>query len=261
MKTKIMGILNITKDSFFEDSRINVLEAKDRIEKMLQDGADMIDIGALSSRPGSEAISEEEELKRVRGVLDIVKKNRFYEKAVFSLDSYSPLTLDYALNCGFRVINDITGLSDDNVCIVAKKHKAHVCIMHMRGNPQNMQTDPFYEDVLKDVDEFFNERVEKAKSFGINDIILDVGIGFGKNLEHNIALIKNHSSFLHFGYPLLVGASRKSMIDKISPSPIEQRLPGTLAIHIEAVRNGASIIRCHDVKEHVQAIRVFEALQ
>ncbi|MDR1461184.1 MAG: dihydropteroate synthase [Campylobacteraceae bacterium] len=261
MKTKIMGILNITEDSFFESSRTNVPEAKERIEKMLQDGADMIDIGALSSRPGSKAISEEEEFKRVRGVLDIVKQNRFYEKAIFSIDSYSPLTIDYALNCGFKIINDITGLSDDDVCVAAKKHKATVCIMHMKGTPQNMQTDPTYEDVVKEVDEFFIQRVEKAKSFDIEDIILDVGIGFGKNLNHNVALIKNHFYFLHFGYPLLVGASRKSMINEILPSAIEERLSGTLAVHIEAVRNKASIIRCHDVKEHVQAIRVFEALQ
>ncbi|MDR0408380.1 MAG: dihydropteroate synthase [Campylobacteraceae bacterium] len=261
MKTKIMGILNITEDSFFEGSRTDIFGAKNRIEKMIGDGADMIDIGALSSRPGSKMISDEEELRRIRSVLNIVKKNRFYEKVQFSLDSYSPLTIDYALNCGFKIINDITGLSNDNVCMVAKKHKATVCIMHMKGTPKDMQADPFYEDVIKEVDEFFTQRVEKAKSFGIEDIILDVGIGFGKNLKHNIALIKNHSYFSHFGYPLLIGASRKSMIDSISPSAIKDRLSGTLAIHIEAVRNKASIVRCHDVKEHVQAIRVFEALQ
>jgi dihydropteroate synthase len=115
--------------------------------------------------------------------------------------------------------------------------------------------------VLKEVDEFFAERISKAKSFGIKDIILDVGIGFGKNLEHNISLIKHHAKFLHFGYPLLIGASRKSMIDKISPSDATDRLSGTLAVHLEAVRNGADIVRCHDVREHVQAIKVFEALR
>jgi dihydropteroate synthase len=256
-----MGILNINSDSFFEGSRTAVNEAENKIIQMINDGADMIDIGALSSRPGSKTIGDEEELERVRAVLDIVKKNRFYEKAIFSLDSYSPLCLDYALNCGFRIINDITGLSNDDVCLTAKKHNASVCIMHMKGEPKNMQANPEYDDVVKEVGDFFKERIEKAKSFGIEDIILDVGIGFGKNLEHNIALIKNHSHFLHFGYPLLIGASRKSMIDGISPSCIGERLPGTLSIHIEAVRNGASIVRCHDVKEHVQALRVFEAIQ
>ncbi|MDR3346468.1 MAG: dihydropteroate synthase [Campylobacteraceae bacterium] len=261
MKTKIMGILNINNDSFFEGSRINTAAAKEKIEQMIADGADMIDIGALSSRPGSEPLSEEEELERLRDVLDIVRENKFYEKAVFSLDSYSPLCLEYALESGFTVVNDITGLSDDEVCKVAKKHNAAVCIMHMKGSPKDMQVEPAYDDVLKEVDEFFAERISKAKSFGIKDIILDVGIGFGKNLEHNISLIKHHAKFLHFGYPLLIGASRKSMIDKISPCGVEDRLAGTLAVHLEAVRNGADIVRCHDVKEHVRAIKVFEALR
>ncbi|MDR2635521.1 MAG: dihydropteroate synthase [Campylobacteraceae bacterium] len=261
MKTKIMGILNINSDSFFEGSRIAIHEAEQKIIQMIHDGADIIDIGALSSRPGSEMISDEEELKRVRSVLDTVKKNRFYEKVEFSLDSYSPLTLDYALNCGFKIINDITGLASDEVCKIAKKHNAAVCIMHMKGEPKDMQANPEYGDVVKEVGGFFQERIDKAKSFGINDIILDVGIGFGKNLEHNIALIKHHGDFLHFGYPLLIGASRKSMINSITPCEVKDRLPATLIIHTEAVRNGASIVRCHDVKEHVQAIRVFEALQ
>lgn len=133
--------------------------------------------------------------------------------------------------------------------------------MHMKGSQKDMQEDPTYENVTKDVDEFFACRVDKAKSFGIRDVILDVGIGFGKTLEHNIELIKNHGYFLHFGYPLLIGASRKSMIDRILPSSIECRLPGTLVAHLMAVKNGASIIRCHDVKEHVQAVKVFEALK
>ncbi|MDR2100622.1 MAG: dihydropteroate synthase [Campylobacteraceae bacterium] len=260
MKTKIMGILNINSDSFFEGSRTAVHEAKERIVQMINDGADMIDIGALSSRPGSEMINEEEELQRVRGVFDLVKKERLHEKAVFSLDSYSPLTLDYALNCGFKIVNDITGLSNDDVCVIAKKYNAAVCIMHMKGEPKSMQTNPEYSDIVKEVDDFFKERVEKARSFGIKDIILDVGIGFGKKLEHNIALIKHHRYFTHFGYPLLIGASRKSMISDICEAPIKERLAGTIIVHAQAVRNGASIVRCHDVKEHVQAMRVFEAL-
>ncbi|MDR1975825.1 MAG: dihydropteroate synthase [Campylobacteraceae bacterium] len=261
MKTKIMGIINITSDSFFEGSRTKADDARERILQMITDGAHMIDIGALSSRPGSEMISDEEELERVRVVLDMIKKERLCEKVEFSLDSYSPLTLDYALNCGFRMVNDITGLINDDVCRVAKKHNASVCIMHMKGEPKSMQTNPEYNDVVKEVGEFFEERIEKAKSFGINDIVLDVGIGFGKELGHNITLIKRHSDFLRFGYPLLIGASRKSMIDKISPSEVKDRLPGTLIVHTEAVRMGATIVRCHDVKEHVQAIKVFEALQ
>ncbi|MDR2789863.1 MAG: dihydropteroate synthase [Campylobacteraceae bacterium] len=260
MKTKIMGILNINSDSFFEGSRTAAGEAEQKIAQMINDGADMIDIGALSSRPGSETISDEEELGRLRNVLDIVKKNRFYEKAIFSLDSYSPLALDYALFCGFKIVNDITGLANDEVCKTAKKHNAAVCIMHMKGEPKSMQANPEYRNVVKEIDEFFKERIDKAKSFDINDIILDAGIGFGKELRHNIELVKRQGDFLHFGYPLLIGASRKSMIDNITPCEVKERLSGTLIIHAEAVRNGASIVRCHDVKEHVQAFRVFEAL-
>lgn len=259
-RVQIMGVLNINSDSFFSRSRIDSKISKDKIEKMISDGADIIDIGGLSSRPGSEGISDEEELARVKDIIDIIYKNRYFEKTIFSLDSYSPLTLDYALTHGFKIVNDITGLANYEVCKVAKKHNATVCIMHMKGSPKDMQTNPEYEDVIKEVDDFFKERVEKAKSFGIDDIILDVGIGFGKTLEHNIALIKNHKHFLHFGYPLLVGASRKSMIDKIYPSEVKDRLPGTLAIHLKSIDNGALIIRCHDVKEHIQAVRVYERL-
>ncbi|MDR1614447.1 MAG: dihydropteroate synthase [Campylobacteraceae bacterium] len=261
MKTKIMAVLNINSDSFFKESRITTDEAEQKIIQTINDGADIIDIGALSSRPGSETISDEEELKRVKKTLDMIKQQKFYEKAVFSLDSYSPLTLDYALNCGFKIVNDITGLQDAEVCKIAKKYSATVCIMHMKGEPKNMQANPEYSDIVKEVDDFFKERIERAKSFGIDNIILDAGIGFGKKLEHNIALIKHYNYFTHFGYPLLVGASRKSMISDISHSSIENRLPGTLAVHLEAVRNGAAIVRCHDVKEHVQALKVFEALQ
>jgi dihydropteroate synthase len=138
--------------------------------------------------------------------------------------------------------------------------------MHKKGTPKDMQKNPFYENVVLEVDEFFSKRIEKAKSFGIKDIILDVGIGFGKRLEDNLALIKHMEHFLHFGYELLIGASRKSMIDMImqkegiTTTPGE-RLPGTLILHTEAVRNGASIVRCHDVKEHFQALRVYEELK
>ncbi|MFV0481976.1 MAG: dihydropteroate synthase [Campylobacteraceae bacterium] len=260
LKTKIMGVLNINSDSFFKNSRINEEKAKEKIELMINDGADIIDIGGLSSRPGSESISQEDELERIKSTIDIIYKNKFYERAVFSLDSYSPLCLDYALYHKFKIVNDITGLSNDEVCKVSKKYNATVCIMHMKGSPKDMQENPTYEDVVSEVNEFFAKRINKAKSFGLNDLILDVGIGFGKTLEHNIELIKHHRDFLHFGYPLLIGASRKSMIDKLSPSNIEDRLPGTLVVHLEAVRQGASIVRCHDVKEHLQALRVFEAL-
>ena len=259
-QTKIMGVLNANEDSFFKNSRFDNSQANLRIEKMIEDGANIIDIGAVSSRPGSIAVEEEVELQRIKDIVDTIYKNKYYEKVDFSIDSYAPKVIDYVLNHGFKIVNDITGLQNDEVCKIAAKYDAQVVIMHMQNNPENMQKEPFYENVILQIDEYFKNQIAKANSFGIKDIVLDVGIGFGKTLEHNLTLLKNLEHFSHFGYELLIGASRKSMIDKIVPSSIEQRLPGSLAIHLESIRNGASIIRCHDVKEHFQAIKVFEAI-
>ena len=168
--------------------------------------------------------------------------------------------IDYVLSHGFKIVNDITGLQNDEVCRIAANYDAQVVIMHMQNDPTSMQNEPFYENVILEIDEYFKTQIEQAHSFGIKDIVLDVGIGFGKTLEHNLLLLKNLEHFKHFGYELLIGASRKSMINMITPSAIEDRLAGTLAIHLESIRNGASIIRCHDVKEHHQAIKVFEAI-
>ena len=258
--TKIMGVLNANDDSFFQDSRFDNSQANLRIEKMIEDGANIIDIGAVSSRPGSIAVPEDIELQRIKDIVDTIYKNKYYEKVDFSIDSYSPLVIDYVLNHGFKIVNDITGLQNDEVCKIAAKYDAQVVIMHMQNNPTNMQEEPYYENVILEIDEYLKNQIQKAQSFGIKDIVLDVGIGFGKTLEHNLLLLKNLEHFKHFGYELLIGASRKSMIDKITPSTIEDRLAGTIAIHLESIRNGASIIRCHDVKEHFQAIKVFEAI-
>lgn len=260
-KTKIMGVLNANEDSFFRNSRFDNKEASLRIEKMIEDGADIIDIGAVSSRPGSIAVEPKIELERLKDIVDTIYSNKYYEKVDFSIDSYEPLVIDYVLNHGFNIVNDITGLQNDEVCRLTSSYDATAVIMHMQNDPQNMQQNPNYENVMLEIDDFFKQRVEKAESFGINKIVLDVGIGFGKNLEHNLTLLKNLEHFKHFGYELLIGASRKSMINMIVPASIEDRLAGTLAIHLESIRNGASIIRCHDVKEHHQAIKVLEAIK
>ncbi len=257
---KLMGVINANDDSFFSGSRFKGNSALSRIEKFISEGASIIDIGGVSSRPGSEAVSEEEELSRIKPIVDAISEAKLYEKAEFSLDSYSPLCCEYALSRGFSIINDITALENDEVAKVVSKYGATVVLMHKKGTPKDMQKSPSYENVLDEVDEFFQSRIQKAKSFGIEKIVLDVGIGFGKTLEHNLSLIKHHRHFLHFGYPLLVGASRKSVIDMISPSSVEDRLSGTLAIHLRAVQNGASILRVHDVKEHMQALRVSQKI-
>jgi len=261
-KTKIMGVINANEDSFYEGSRFKGKEAIKKIEQMMLGGADIIDIGGVSSRPGSKSVDEEEEFLRIKPIVDEIYAAKLYEKIRFSLDSYSVKSLRYALERGFEIVNDITGLKNDEVAKIAAKFGASVVIMHMKGTPENMQKNPSYEDLIPEIEEFFSKRVQKAKSFGIKDkdIILDVGIGFGKSLKHNLLLIKHLGHFKKFGYELLIGASRKSMINMIVKSPVEQRLPGTLSIHLKAVQNGASIIRCHDVKEHFQALRVQEAI-
>lgn len=258
---KIMGILNANEDSFYSNSRFQSKEAQERIEKMIEDGANIIDLGGVSSRPGSVYVGEDEEFRRLKSTIDLIYSKKYFEKVDFSLDSFSPKNIEYALNNGFKIVNDITGLQNDEVCKLISTYKAQAVIMHMQNNQTNMQDNPSYENVILEIDDFFQERVKKARSFGIEDIVLDIGIGFGKNLEHNLLLLKNLEHFKHFGLELLVGASRKSMIGHIIPSQPQDRLAGTLTIHLESLRNGANIIRCHDVKEHIQALKVFEAIE
>lgn len=256
----VMGVLNTNEDSFFHGSRFQGEKALKHIETMIAEGAGIIDVGGVSSRPGSIGVSEVEELSRVKPVIDLIAEHKLTCKAKFSLDSYSPLCLEYALSHGFEIVNDITALANDDVARVAARHDATVVLMHMKGEPSGMQHAPQYDDVMLEVDAFFEERIAKAQAFGIRKIVLDVGIGFGKSLEHNLKLLKHHEHFLHFGYPLLVGASRKSMIDAIIPTPVSERLAGTLALHLKAYEHGASMVRVHDVKAHVQALSVLRAL-
>ncbi len=262
-KIKIMGIINANDDSFFSGSRFMDRDAIKEIEKMIAEGADIIDIGAVSSRPNADEVLEEVELKRIKPICDAIKSKKLYERVSFSIDSYTPLVIEYALKSGFNLVNDITGASNSEVIKLAIKYGAKLCIMHMQGTPQTMQDNPYYDDIMVEVSDFFEDRIDKCESLGMrrDDIILDVGIGFGKTLEHNLTLIRNMKHFKKFGCEILVGASRKSMIDKIIHTPISERLSGTLAIHLKSISNGgASIIRCHDIKEHVQAISVWESL-
>jgi len=257
----IMGILNANEDSFYHGSRFQGSKAIERIETMIEEGADMIDLGGVSSRPGSIAVSAEEELSRVAPIIDALYEQKFYEKTRLSLDSYEPLVIHYALERGFHIINDITGLANDEVARLCGSYGATAIIMHMQGNPKSMQENPSYSSVISDVEDFFRERIEKGDAFGIKDMILDCGIGFGKRTEDNCTLITHQSHFLRLGKKLLVGASRKSMIDAISPSKSDERLAGSIAIHLKAIEEGATILRVHDVKEHMQAINVWKALR
>jgi len=258
---EIMGVINANEDSFYEGSRFNISNAVDKITQMIEEGAHIIDIGGVSSRPNADKVSVEEELQRVKDIYKVIQEEELYKSARFSCDSYEPRVIEMALESGFSMVNDITGLANDEVCKLCASYDATAVIMHMQGNPQTMQNNPQYEDVITDVYEFLNERSLKAESFGIKDIVLDVGIGFGKTLEDNLKLISELENFLRLKKSLLVGTSRKSMIDKISPASVENRLAGTLTLHLEAAQNGASILRVHDVKEHIQALKVQAALR
>lgn len=258
--TKIMGVINANDDSFFDASRFKNRDAISKIISMIDDGAQIIDIGGVSTKPGSLEISEAEELNRLKPICDIICEQKLFEKVIFSIDSYTPSVIEYALQSGFTIVNDITGLINDEVAQITAKYDATIVIMHMQGKPKDMQNNPKYNNVLEEVHSFFERQIQKAKQFGINKIILDVGIGFGKTLEHNLVLLKNMDRFLDFGYEVLIAASRKSMIDKITPSTPQKRLSGTLAIHLDSVRRGATLVRCHDVKEHHQALKVHEAI-
>lgn len=260
-KIEIMGVINANDDSFFSGSRFESEGAIAKIEQMIEEGAAIIDIGGVSSAPNSKVISAQEELSRVKPICDTIKEKKLYEKADFSIDSYEPLVVEYAFKSGFKILNDITCLQNDALCRLCAEYSATAIIMHMQGTPQTMQINPHYENLLSDIYAFFQERIQKADSYGIKNIVLDVGIGFGKTVEDNLYLLKNLEHFGSLQKPLLVGASRKSMIDKIVPTKVEDRLAGTLVLHLEALKNGAEILRVHDVKEHFGMVKVYEALR
>lgn len=259
---RIMGVINANDDSFFAGSRFQQTDAVARIKQMIDEGAAIIDIGAVSSRPGADVVSPSAELERVQPICDAIASEKWHEQVLFSIDSYTPEVVEYALRSGFGLINDITGARDEAIVKLAVQYDVQLCIMHMQGTPQTMQRDPNYDDVTAEIAAFFEERIARCEALGLprEKIILDVGIGFGKTLEHNLTLIRNMAHFTSFGCDVLIGASRKSMIDMIVPAPVEERLPGTLAIHLKAIENGANIVRCHDVAEHVQAVKVWGAL-
>jgi len=256
----VMGIINANDDSFYSGSRFKDSGAVERIVEMLEDGANIIDIGGVSSRPNAPIVTPKDELERVKPILDVIKSENLYDKVKFSIDSYEPSVISYALESGFNIVNDITGLENDEVVKLCASYDATAVIMHMKGTPQTMQNNPQYSNIVDEIYNFLKARKERAISFGVKDIVLDVGIGFGKSLDDNLRLIKNLENFLTLESPLLVGVSRKSMIDKIHKSNVDERLAGTLTLHLEAVKNGASILRVHDVREHIQALKVQTAL-
>lgn len=256
-KCEIMAVLNFNSDSFNPSSRVSIDDAISRIESLISLGVDYIDIGMVSSRPGSEYIGSKAEFQRVAPVVDLIYTNKLYDKVEFSLDSFDVNCLEYALDRGFSFVNDIS--ADPNLAFLAGKYGAKYCLMHKNGDPKTMQIGIKNSDILEIVSEFFTEKLEKISSSKAKQIYLDIGIGFGKTARDNMALIKHLEHFLSFGYPLLVGASRKSIIDYYSPSSVDERLAGSLYLHQKAIENGASIIRTHDPKEHIQMLKLHNA--
>lgn len=258
-KPLIMGILNVTPDSFSDGGKYdNYLTAITHAIKMEDEGADIIDIGGESTRPGAKPIDIEEELKRVIPVIEGIRKE---SNIVISIDTYKSNVASKAISAGANIINDISGLRfDANMVHFASEAQVPIIVMHMLGNPQNMQSNPSYSNLMNELITFFQERVDVLTSKGINknNIILDPGIGFGKTTDHNFTLIRELGRIVELGYPVLVGPSRKSFIGKTLNLPLEDRIEGTAAAVTAAIMNGTRIVRVHDVKEMLRVVKMTE---
>lgn len=257
----VMGVLNVTPDSFSDGGRFHSLElALSRAEQMIEDGVDIIDIGGESSRPGAQPLSLDEELHRVMPVLYAL---RDCGKPI-SIDTYKPEVMREALAAGADMINDINGFRAPGALSAVKDADCALCIMHMQRDPATMQANPVYADVTSDVTEFLRDRISILVTQGVDRqrICIDPGFGFGKTLDHNLSLLKNLDRLAgELGLPLLVGLSRKSMIGAITGRPVEARIAGSVAAALVAAERGAHIVRVHDVAETVDAFKVWRAVK
>lgn len=259
---KIIGILNVTPDSFYDGGQYTTKETiLQRVGEMLSEGADIIDVGAYSSRPGAEHIGEKEEMARIDKALSAIRNN--FTDILISVDTFRSSVARFAIeNFKVNIINDISSgeLEDNMFSIVAQKNIPYI-MMHMQGKPQNMQENPQYDNLLKEIMLFFARKLQFLKQQGVNDIIIDPGFGFGKTIEHNYYLLKNLDQFKIFNLPVLVGISRKSMIYKVLHGTPQESLNGTTALHMAALLNGANLLRVHDVKQAKETIELFKQYQ
>jgi dihydropteroate synthase len=253
----LMGILNLTQNSFYDGGTLHGIDdILSRVESMLEEGATIIDIGAMSSRPFSEALSISEELKPLETYLPKIMAR--FSETYFSIDTYRSTIAQFALENGVCMLNDISAYRLDKELIsVLKKHQVPYVLMHMKGIPQDMQMNPKYDNLLLELYQFFDSKIMELKSKGISDIILDLGFGFGKRIEDNYKLLKNLSYFHTLDLPILTGISRKSMIYKPLGSTAKDALNGSTALHFEALRQGSKILRVHDVKEAKEVITLY----
>lgn len=258
---KVMGILNVTPDSFYDGGRFkNEKSILTQVEKLLKEGATFIDIGAYSSRPGADFVSEDEELKRLIPIVNAVVKS--FPKSLISIDSFRSRVIKASVEVGATMVNDISGGQLDPLMLetVGTLGVPYI-MMHMEGTPQTMQQMTDYSDVIKEVYAYFSKRIELARTHQIKDIIIDLGFGFSKTLEQNFELLGVLEYYKHLNLPILAGVSRKSMIYKTLNTTADQALNGTTALHMVALQKGAKLLRVHDVKEAVECVQLYEMLQ
>lgn len=264
-RTWIMGVLNVTPDSFSDGGKyFNREIAVEHALQMAADGADIIDVGGESTRPkgpygeGAEEISSEEEIRRV---VPVVKELSSRSDVVISIDTVKSVVAEAALKAGAAIVNDISGLNfDDGMADVVSSHGATLIAMHIKGSPKTMQQNPVYQDVVKEVKQGLLHSIEKARSAGIEQIMIDPGIGFGKKLDHNLSLIKNLRKFTDLNRPIVIGPSRKAFIGMLLNLPVEERLEGTAAAVAASILNGANVVRVHDVKEMKRVAVIADAI-
>jgi dihydropteroate synthase len=254
---RVMGILNITPDSFYSGSRYSTdEEILSAATRMLEDGADILDVGGYSSRPGAADISIQEEGARVLKAIKLI--SREFPEAIISVDTFrADIAREAVVECGANMINDISGGDADSEMFFIIEHlNVPYILMHMKGNPRSMQNKPVYEDIVADILKWFGERIFRLNSSGVKDIIIDPGFGFGKTIDHNFELLRRLGDFSIAGLPVVVGISRKSMIWKTLDISADEALNGTTALNAIALFNGADILRVHDVKEAVQTVQL-----
>jgi dihydropteroate synthase len=258
---KVMGILNITPDSFYDGGKYkNEAEILSQTEKMLSEGATFIDVGAYSSRPGAAHISEDEELQRITPVLELLIKN--FPEIIISVDTFRSKIAEESIALGAALINDISGgKMDEKMFVTIGKLQVPYIVMHMLGTPQTMQKNPVYENVITEITTFFAEQLFKLRALQVKDIIIDVGFGFGKTMDHNFEMLQNLNLFKNLDVPILTGVSRKSMLYKTLNITSKEALNATTVANTIALLNGTNILRVHDVKEAFEAVIIVEKLK
>ena len=255
-----MGVVNVTPDSFSDGGRyLDPSRALDRARQLVSDGADIVDVGGESTRPGAARVSEAEELERVLPIVEALAN----EGAIVSIDSMKPAVMRAAVDAGASMVNDVRALMEPYALAAALPHDVAICLMHMQGDPRTMQQSPSYDDVVREVGDFLLARAQACEEAGIarERLVIDPGFGFGKTVEHNLELLRGLPEIVGLGYPVLAGLSRKATIGRLTGRDVDDRMAGSIAAALAAVERGAAIVRVHDVRETVDALRVWRAIE